>query len=137
MSSIAIVTGLGRQATRAGWILSGLLAFLLLLDATMKLLVVQPVVDGSVQIGWPADVFTIRMLGAILALSTVLYIAPRTAVLGAILLTGWMGGAIATHVRVADPLFTHTLFGVYLGVALWGGLWLRDTRLRTLIPFVS
>ena len=137
MSSIALVTKPGRAAVRAGWCVSGLLAFLLLLDAGMKLLVVQPVIDGSVQLGWPADTLTIRTLGTILALSTVLYIVPCTAVIGAILLTGWMGGAIATHVRVADPLFTHTLFGVYLGVALWGGLWLRDARVRALIPFVS
>jgi len=60
---------------------------------------------------------------------------PRTAVLGAVILTGYMGGAIATHVRVGDPLLTHTLFGVYLGVALWAGLWLRDPRLRALMPF--
>ena len=80
---------------------------------------------------------TIRTLGMTLLVSTALYLMPRTAFLGAILLTGWMGGAIATHVRVADPLFTHTLVGVYLGVALWGGLWLRDTRLRALLPFAS
>lgn len=103
----------------------------------MKLFAVKAVAEASLQLGWPADAFTVRALGAILALSTVLYIVPRTAVLGAILLTGWMGGAIATHMRIADPLFTHTLFGVYLGVALWGGLWLRDARLRALIPFVG
>ena len=101
----------------------------------MKLIVVQPVIDASLLLGWPIDPLTIRSLGVILALSTLLYLLPQTAVLGAIILTGYLGGAIATHARIADPLFTHTLFGVYLGVALWGGLWLRDARLRALIPF--
>jgi hypothetical protein len=117
-----------------GRVVSGILTALFVLDATMKLLVVQPVIDGSLALGWPADPATVRTLGLILLGSTVLYAIPRTAVLGAILLTGYLGGAIATHVRVADPLFTHTLFGVYLGVALWGALWLRDGRLRTLVP---
>ena len=103
----------------------------------MKLAVMQVVTDASQQMGWPADAGTVRMLGLVLAISTVLYAVPRTAFLGAILLTGYLGGAIATHVRIADPLFTHTLFGVYLGVALWGALWLRDTRLRALIPLAG
>ena len=77
---------------------------------------------------------TVRTLGAILVFSTLLYAFPRTAVLGAILLTGYLGGAITTQLRIADPQFTHTLFGVYVGVALWGGLWLRDHRIRALIP---
>jgi hypothetical protein len=84
--------------------------------------------------GWPTDVTTIRTLGTVLLISLVLYAVPRTAVLGAILLTGYLGGAVSAHVRVADPLFTHTLFGVYLGIAVWGALWLRDARLRALIP---
>jgi hypothetical protein len=137
MASIALTAKRGRLSIRIGWFVSALFALLLSLDAAMKLFVAQPVIDASVQLGWPADALTIRALGAILALSTVLYIVPRTAVLGAILLTGWLGGAIATHARIADPLFTHTLFGVYVGVALWAGLWLRDARVRALIPFVS
>ena len=64
-----------------------------------------------------------------------LYAIPQTAVLGAILLTGYMGGAIATHLRIDSPLFSHTLFGVYLGLLIWGGLYLREPRLRALIPF--
>ena len=134
MTSIATAPTAGRRAFIAGWIVSGLLTALFLMDAGMKLAVMQIVVDGSQQMGWPADAGTIRTLGLVLAISTVLYAVPRTAFFGAILLTGYLGGAIATHVRVADPLFTHTLFGVYLGVALWGALWLRDTRLRALIP---
>jgi len=113
------------------------LVVLLLLDATMKLIPLQIVTDGSASLGWPADTTTIRTLGVILALATLLYAVPRTSVLGAVILTGYMGGAIATHVRVSDPLFTHTLFGVYLGVALWAGLWLRDPRLRALMPFAA
>jgi hypothetical protein len=125
----------GRAALWSGRVLSAVLVILLLLDATMKLIPLQLVLDGSQEIGWPADIATVRMLGVVLALATLLYAVPRTAVLGAVILTGYMGGAIATHVRVADPLFTHTLFGVYLGVALWAGLWLRDPRLRALMPF--
>jgi len=137
VTSIATTPTAGRRAFIAGWVVSGLLTALFLMDAGMKLAVMQIVVDGSQQLGWPADAGTVRMLGLILAISTVLYAVPRTAFLGAILLTGYLGGAIATHVRVADPLFTHTLFGVYLGVALWGALWLRDTRLRALIPLAG
>ena len=73
-------------------------------------------------------------LGIVLLLCTVLYIVPQTSVLGAVLLTGYLGGAVATQVRVGNPLFTHVLFGVYLGVLLWAGLYLRETRLRTLLP---
>jgi hypothetical protein len=133
-TSATLVATPGNKAAIAGWGLSGVLSALLLADAGMKLFVAQPVIDASMLLGWPADAATIRTLGLTLLIATVLYIVPRTAVIGAILLTGWMGGAIATHVRVADPLLTHTLFGVYLGVALWGGLWLRDARLRALIP---
>ena len=125
----------GRGALWTGRVLSAVLVILLLLDATMKLIPLQIVTDGSASLGWPADTTTVRTLGVILALATLLYAVPRTAILGAVILTGYMGGAIATHVRVSDPLFTHTLFGVYLGVALWAGLWLRDPRLRALMPF--
>lgn len=118
-----------------GRVLSGLLVVLFVMDATMKLLVIQPVVDGSLALGWPADPTTIRTLGLVLLACTLLYAFPRTAMLGAILLTGYLGGAIATHVRVSDPMFTHTLFGVYLGVMAWGGLWLRRPDVRRLIPF--
>jgi len=74
------------------------------------------------------------MLGVILLASTALYAYPRTAILGAILLTGYLGGAVAAHLRLDDPLFTHVLFGVYLGALAWGGLWLRDPALRAVFP---
>ncbi|TIV43849.1 MAG: DoxX family protein, partial [Mesorhizobium sp.] len=82
-----------------------------------------------------ADADIARLIGIIGLISTALYALPRTSVLGAILLTAYMGGAISTHVRIGSPLFSHTLFGVYLGVILWGGLYLRDPRVRALIPF--
>ena len=90
---------------------------------------------GGSRLGWPADANVARTLGIIGLISTALYALPRTSVLGAILLTGYLGGAIATNMRVGSPLFSHTLFSVYLGIILWGGLYLRDPRVRALIPF--
>ncbi len=117
----------------AGWVLSGLAVAFLLLDATMKLLAMPIAVETSGALGFSGAAMT-RGVGALLLVCTLLYVAPRTAVLGAILLTGFLGGAVATHVRVGSPLFTHVLFGVYLGVIVWGGLYLRDPRLRKLFP---
>lgn len=125
---------LEKAALWTGRIVSTLLIALFLLDAGMKLIMIPEVVEGSQKMGWPADALTTRTLGAVLVLATLLYAWPRTATLGAIVLTGYLGGAVAIHVRVADPLFTHTLFAVYLGIALWGALWLRDPRIRALIP---
>lgn len=113
-------------------IMIGLVALLLLADSAGKLIKPQAVIEGTVALGWPESV--IVALGIVLLLSTLLYAFPATSYLGAILLTGYLGGAVATHVRVGDPLFTHVLFPVYLGVILWGGLWLRDERLRSLLP---
>jgi hypothetical protein len=92
------------------------------------------VVDTTAQLGWPADSASLYLLAALLLGSTLLYAVPRTAVLGAVLLTAYLGGAVATHVRVGSPLFTHVMFGVYVGVIVWGGLWLRDPRIRALLP---
>jgi hypothetical protein len=115
-----------------GRIMSGLPALFLLIDAVGKLLRPAPVVETTVQLGYPESV--LLGLGIVLLTCTILYLIPRTAVLGAILLTGYLGGAIATHVRVGSPLFSHILFPVYLAVLIWGGLFLRDERLRALIP---
>jgi hypothetical protein len=121
----------------AGRVLSGLVAFFLLADSIMKLAVPEMMAANSPpSMGWPLDSGTLRMLGVLLLVPTLLYLWPRTAVLGAILITGYLGGAIATHARIADPLFTHTLFGLYLGVAVWGGLWLRSPALRSVLPFM-
>jgi hypothetical protein len=116
-----------------GWGMSGLVIAFLLMDATMKLLALPIVLETSGPLGFPgADMA--HGLGAVLLVCTLLYIVPQTAVLGAILLTGYLGGAVATQVRVGSPLFSHVLFGVYLGVLLWGGLYLRDPRIRALVP---
>jgi hypothetical protein len=98
----------------------------------MKLAKPPFVVQATVQLGYPERV--IVGLGIVLMTCTILYLIPRTAVLGAILLTGYLGGAVATQVRVGNPLFTHTLFPIYLALLLWGGLFLREGRLRSLIP---
>jgi hypothetical protein len=112
--------------------MSALPALFLFVDGIWKLVKPAPVVEGTVQLGYPESV--LLGLGLVLITCTVLYVIPRTAVLGAILLTGYLGGAIATHVRVASPLFSHMLFPVYVAVLIWGGLYLRDERLRALIP---
>lgn len=119
-----------------GWVMSGLVIAFMLMDATMKLLALPVVLEAGEPLGFPG-VGMAHGLGAVLLICTVLYAAPHTAVLGAILLTGYLGGAVATHVRVGSPLFSHILFGVYLGVLMWGGLWLRDSRMRQLIPLRS
>ena len=118
-----------------GRALSGVIVLFMIFDGAIKLPPLDIVTQTMVPLGWPADANVARMLGVIGLISTALYALPRTAVLGAILLTAYMGGAIATNVRVDNPLFSHILFGVYLGIILWGGLYLRDARVRALIPF--
>jgi hypothetical protein len=115
-----------------GYALTGLVTLFLLMDAGMKLAQLPVVTETGAQLGWAPE--TALPLGITLLTCTVLYAVPRTAVLGAILLTAYFGGAVATHVRIASPLFTHVLFGVYLAVLMWGGLWLRDPRVRALLP---
>jgi hypothetical protein len=115
-----------------GRIMSGLVIAFMLLDGAMKLVPLDVVVTTSEQMGIPGSLA--RTLGVIGFICTLLYAVPRTSVLGAILLTGYLGGAIASHLRLGDPIFTHTLFGLYLGLLTWGGLYLRDARLRALIP---
>ena len=119
----------------AGRVLSGLVILFLLFDAGLKLVAPEVAIKYTPpDLGWTRDVPTMTMLATLLLIPTLLYIWPRTAILGAILITGYLGGAIASQVRIGSPLFSHSLFGVYLGLMLWGGLWLRDPRLRTLIP---
>ena len=117
----------------AGWTVSALMIAFLVFDSVGKLVLEHHVVEATTEIGFPLAV--IRPLGIICLVCTVLYAIPRTAVLGAILLTGYLGGAIASKVRIEDPLFSSVLFGVYFGVLVWGALYLRDERLRALIPF--
>lgn len=116
----------------AGRIASAIPILFLLVDGVMKLIKPAPVVEATVRLGYPESVIT--GLGIVLLVSTILYAVPRTSVLGAILLTGYLGGAIATHVRVGEPLFP-VLFPAIVGVLIWGGLFLRDERLRSLLPF--
>ena len=117
-----------------GRVISIVPALFLLIDGIMKLGKPAVVVEATVKLGYPEN--TIVGLGIVLVVCTILYLIPRTAVLGAILLTGYLGGAIATHVRVGDSLFS-IIFPLILGALLWGGLYLRNERLRALVPFAS
>ena len=115
---------------RIGRIISALAVLFLLFDGAIKVLQLAPAVDGAVQLGYPAHLTP--GLGILLLACLAVYVLPRTSALGAILLTGYLGGAIATHVRVGSPLFS-VIFPVVVGVLLWGGLSLRDARLRALL----
>jgi TRAP-type C4-dicarboxylate transport system permease small subunit len=121
-----------RTAVWAGRVMSGIVVLFLVIDFGMKLANLDVVQQAGLPLGWQPD--TARMLGTILLVCTALYAYPRTAILGAILLTGYLGGAVAAHLRVGDPLFTHVLFGVYVGILAWGGLWLRDPALQEVFP---
>jgi hypothetical protein len=121
------------QTIWTGRVLTGLAVLFLLFDSTGKLLEVQPVIDGTRQLGYPRDiVFT---LGIILLSCVVVYLIPRASVLGALLLTGYLGGAVAAQARVENPLFTHILFPTYVAIFIWSGLVLRDPRLRAFAPW--
>jgi len=122
-----------KKRSIAGYVLTGLVAAFLAFDTVMKLLQLAPAVQGTTELGYPAG--TVVVIGAIELLCLVLYVIPRTSVLGALLLTGYLGGAIATHVRIGSPLPTHTLFPIYVALMVWGGLYLRESRLRELLPF--
>lgn len=117
-----------------GRILSTLVILFLVLDGGIKLVPVKEVTETMQGFGYSGTVNQARLLGIITLLCALLYALPQTSILGAILLTGLLGGAMATHLRVDSPLFTHLLFGFYIGVMAWGGLYLRDPRLRAMIP---
>jgi hypothetical protein len=124
-----------KPARWTGRVLSGLVIVFLLFDGAIKLVPWPIVTETMDKMGYGSSETLARSLGIITIVCTVLYSVPPTSILGAILLTGYLGGAMASHVRIDSPLFTHTLFGFYLGVMVWGGLWLRDPELRRLIPF--
>jgi hypothetical protein len=128
-ASASTVTGKGR--VRAGWGVSAFLAAFMVVDAAAKFIKPAPVMEAFARSGWPVELAS--TVGAILLVCTLLYLMPRTAVVGAVLLTAYLGGAVATNLRLENPLFTHTLFPVYFGVLVWVGLWLRDGRVRALI----
>ena len=113
-----------------GRVLTAVAVLFLLFDASMKVLRVPAAVEGTAELGYPASV--LLPLGAIQLICLALYLIPRTAVLGAILWTGYLGGAVATHVRLEHPLVSHVLFPIYVALLLWGGLYLRDRRLRAM-----
>ncbi len=117
-----------------GRVLSGFAVLFLLFDSAGKLLQVQAVLEATTQLGYPTGV--VFWLGVILLGCVITYVIPRTSVLGALLLTGYLGGAIATQVRIGSPLATHVLFPVYLAAIIWGGLLLREPALRAFLPIV-
>jgi hypothetical protein len=123
------------SSSKTIWIgrgLSALAILFLLFDCVIKLLQLPVAVEGTTQLGYPASV--VLGIGVVELACLVLYVIPRTSVFGAILFTGYLGGAIATHVRIGSPLFTHVLFPIYVAVLIWGGLYAREDRLRALIP---
>lgn len=134
-STLGAVDSASRPALWTGRVLSALPALFLLMDAGMKLAKPSFVVDATTKLGYSEGV--IIPLGIVLLTCTILYILPLTAVLGAVLLTGYLGGAVASHLRHGDPLFSHVLFPSYLGILLWLGLLLREPRLRALFPLRS
>jgi hypothetical protein len=124
---------ISRSRLWTGRIATGACVLFLFVDALGKLTRVTPVVEGTVRLGYSEA--TVVPLGIVLASCTMLYLAPRTELIGAILLTGYLGGAVATHVRIGDPLFA-VVFPFVIGSLVWGGLWLRNTRLQSLLPII-
>ena len=122
---------ISKGALWGGRIMGGLSGVFLALDAVLKLVQPAALVEATAKSGWPVSSLT--GLGAVLLLSSLLYLFPKTAVLGAILLTGYLGGAVAAHVRAGDG-WLQILFPAFFGALVWGGLWLRDPRIRALIP---
>jgi hypothetical protein len=133
--AVADKTPVSRPARWLGRVLSGLVIVFMLFDGAIKLVPWPIVTETMDRIGYGSSETLARSLGVIIAVCAVLYAIPPTSIVGAILLTGYLGGAMASHLRIGSPLFTHTLFGFYLGLMVWGGLWLRDRSLRALIPF--
>jgi len=128
-------TEVSKPARITGRVMSGVVILFLLFDGAIKLLPLPVVTETMDKMGFGASDTLARSLGIITIVCTLLHSVPPTSILGAILLTGYLGGAIASHVRIGSPLFSHTLFGLYLGLMVWGGLYLRDSNLRALLPF--
>jgi hypothetical protein len=128
-------TAASKKMIWTGRIVSGLVIVLMLFDASIKVLRLPAAVEGAIQVGYPAN--AVMPIGIVLLVCVVLYAIPRTSILGAILLTGYLGGAVATNVRISSPLLSYGLLPAYIGVLAWGGLFLRDERIRQLIPLRS
>ena len=122
--------GVSKKRVWAGRIMSGIVVLFLVFDATIKLMVIDPVVKGMAELGYPLPLAPV--IGTILLICTAVYVIPRTAPLGAMLLTGYLGGAVASQLRIGKPLLGYTFFPIYVAVLLWGGLYLRDSRVRGL-----
>jgi hypothetical protein len=135
MQSATQTAPASRKMLWAGRIVSGLVVLFMLFDGTIKVMRLAPAMEGTTRLGYSASV--VLPLGIIVLICVALYVIPRTSVLGAILMTGYLGGAVATNVRVSNPLFGYILTPVYVGVLLWLGLFLRDGRVRALIPLRS
>lgn len=116
-------------------IMSGLVILFMLMDSIGKFIQPEEVVQGTLELGFSEH--HIALIGILGLLSILLYAFPRTSVLGAVLLTGYFGGAVATHIRLDNPLFSHILVPVFLAVLAWGGIWLKDERIRNLIPIIK
>jgi O-antigen/teichoic acid export membrane protein len=125
---------LPRWQTLTGTVMSGLIVAFLVFDGAIKMVPIAPVTETLTALGYSGDPTLARGLGVITLVCALLYAIPRTSVLGAILLTGLLGGAIATHLRVGSPVFSHLLFGLYMGLVAWGGLYLRHEAVRRMIP---
>ena len=119
----------------SGRIISILVILFLLFDGITKLLKIDEVVKATVQLGYPENI--IPVIGVVLLICTIIYLIPRTSVFGAVLLTAYLGGAVATNLRISNPLFSNTLFPVYIGILLWAGIFLQDNNLKEIIPFKS
>ena len=119
------------RARRIGLALTGIAVLFLAVDAIGKFVAQKEAVEGTLALGW--QVHHLPILGAIQLVCLALYLVPRTAPLGAVLWTGYLGGAVATHLRVDNPLLSHTLFPIYVAALVWGGLYLRDERVRRLL----
>lgn len=140
MESTMSVEGFGTGMTQTvssgrlwtGRVITGVIAAFLLMDVAMKFMKPPQVAAAFVRSGWPIDLSV--PLGVILLISLAVYLIPRTSILGAILLTGYLGGAVASNLRLHEPLFSYTLFPVYFGVLTWLALWLRDPRLSEFLP---
>jgi hypothetical protein len=132
MATYPTASSVSTKRLWTGRVLSALAAIFLLFDGIIHILKITPVVEAFAQLGYPLG--TSRALGVIEIICVILYAMPRTSVLGAILLTGYLGGAIATQVRVGAPLISTTLFPIYVALFVWGGLYLRDDAVRALIP---
>jgi DoxX-like family len=133
MTSVAHTQITSQKRPLVGYILTALVALFLAFDTGLKVLVLAPAVQGTTQLGYPGQ--SVFWIGIIELTCVVLYLVPRTAVLGTLLLTGYLGGAVASQLRIGAPLLSHTLFPIYVAALMWSGLYVRETRLRDVLPF--